>query len=154
LTTYQLIDLLRRSITFATIPSKKRPRAFTADSPSPPAAAVKKPRTYPAKTLQKGKALKKVESVQETHVSVDAFRAQQYIGREDAIPIFCDSIEINKYKEHIFYFFAHTFLVVRNLKLKEHDVIFKKTVPDSAADCERQGQLLDQFEDMYLSLPK
>ena len=136
------------------MPPKKRPQAFTPDSPSPAAAAAKKPRTSSAKTPRKNKALKEAERAQETHVSVNAFRALEYIGCEDAVPILRDSIDIDDYNQRLFYFWAHIFVVVRNLKSKERDAIFKKTVPDFAADYEQRGQLLDLFEDVYLSFQK
>jgi len=47
-----------------------------------------------------------------------------------------DSIDIDDYNQRLFYLWAHLFFVVRNLKLKERDAIFKKTVTDFAADYE------------------
>jgi hypothetical protein len=70
------------------MPPKKRPQAFTYDSPSPVAAAAKKPRISPAKTLWNNKALKEAERTQETHVLVNVVRALEYIGCEDAVPIY------------------------------------------------------------------
>jgi hypothetical protein len=83
------------------MPLKKRPQAFTPDSPLPAAAATKKLRTSPAKTPRKNKALKEAELGQETHVSVNAFRALEYIGCEDAVPILRDSIDIDDYNQRL-----------------------------------------------------
>jgi hypothetical protein len=43
---------------------------------------------------------------------------------------------------------------LRDLKSKEWDVILKKTVAGFATDYEQRGQLLDLFEDVYLSFQK
>jgi hypothetical protein len=92
--------------------------------------------------------------VQETHVSVNAIHALVYIGCEDAIPILRGSINIDDYSQRMFYFWAHTFVGVCNLKLKQCAALFKTTIPDIAADYEQPGQLLDLFEDVYLSFQK
>jgi hypothetical protein len=103
----------------------------------PAAAAAKKPRTSPIKTLQKNKPLKDAECAQQTHVSVNAFRALEYIGCEDGVPILCDSINIDNYNCCSVYFSAHIIIVVRNLQLKERDAIFTKTISEFAADYEQ-----------------
>ena len=154
LTTYQLIDKTRPSTTFPSMPSKMRPWAFTPDFPLPAAAAAMKSRTSPAKTPWKNKVLKELKPVQVTHVLVNTFHALEYIGCQDSVPILRDSIDINHYRQRRFYFWGHIFVIVCNLKLKEHNVLFMKTVPDSAADYEQRGQLLDIFENVYLSLQK
>jgi hypothetical protein len=61
-----------------------------------------------------------------------------------------DSIDIDDYNRRLFYFGAHIFVIVRNLKSKECDGIFKKTVADFATDYQQQRQLLDLFQNVYL----
>jgi hypothetical protein len=116
------------------MPPKKRPQAFTPDSPSPAAAPVKNPRTSPAKTPRKNKALKEGEHVQDTHVSVIMAHALEYIGCEDAIPILRDSIDMDAYNQRLVYFWVHIFVIVRNFKLKEQNAMFKKTIRGIVAD--------------------
>lgn len=124
LTTYQLIDYLKPGITFSTLPPQKQPQAGTPDSPSPAAAVAKKQRTSAAITLLKNKALQEAEHVQETYVSVNMFHTLENIGCEDAIPILCNSINSNDYNQCLFYFWAHIFVVVHNVELKECNEIF------------------------------
>jgi hypothetical protein len=136
------------------MPPRKRPQAFTLDSPLPAAAAAKKPRNSSAKTPRKNKELKEAELAQETHLSVNAFYTLEYIGCESSVPILCNSIDIDDYNQRLFYFWSHICIIVRNTKLKEQDAIFNITVPEFAVDYEQQGQLLDIFENVYLLFQK
>jgi len=83
----------------------------------PAAAAAKKPRSLPGITLWKNTALKKAQHAQETYESVNVVWALEYIGCEDAVQIFCDSIDIDDYKQRRFYIWAHILVFVSNYKL-------------------------------------
>jgi hypothetical protein len=61
-------------------------------------------------------------------------------------------MDIDNYKCCLLYSWGKIFVVVYNLKLKQYRELFKKTIPNSAAEYEPRRQIVDPFDDVYLSI--
>jgi len=119
---------------FLTMPPRMQTQAFTPDSPSPVAAAGKKPTTSPAQIPSKGEALQKVGHTQVTCKLVDTIRTLEQIWWNNAIRLLHDSIIINDYNEHLLFLWGLILIGVHNHKFMQGDPIFKKFIPNFAAD--------------------
>ena len=82
----------------------------------------------------------------QSYLSLNPYRSAQIVCSTDAIAILANVIEFNDYKTLLYYFWAHIFVLVCNLKTKDGKDIFEATLPEFVHGGEMKGKLETEFD--------